>query len=88
MAEKKIQPNPQQGLGDQVCENTCQKNGDCGFRTPNGICQSYCAFNNDRDQKRANHFVVKRQIAKTINPITRPIPAKAHRHMMMSRNMG
>lgn len=70
MLIKKIQPNPQQKLGDQICENTYQKNRNCRFRAPIGISNDNHSLNKNGDEQGVDHFFAERRIIKMTNPMS------------------
>lgn len=80
MLEEKIQRNPQQGLRDQVCTNTCQQDGWKGFLTPEGISNDNCTLNANRDEEGKDQLFAERRTTKMVNPTTRPKPINAQRH--------
>src|SRR3970040_583812 len=80
MPEEMVQDNPQKGLGDQICTNTCEQDGPKRFLMPNGICNGNCTLSDDREKKSGDQFFLERRARKTINPISRPNPIKAQRH--------
>ena len=83
-----MQRDPQKGLGEQVCENTCDEYETDRFPPPNGVAETNHSFNEDRDGKSGNHFFTKRMMRKMIKPITRATLTQTHASAMKNRVLG
>ena len=88
MLEEKPQRNPQEGLGEQVCKNTCNKNKGYRFLAPKGKSEPNCTFHDDRDKQSIDHFFLERRMRKMTKPVISPMPTRAQIHAMTIRPVG
>ena len=59
MVVKKIQCNPQEGLGDQIYKDTCDEYRTNRLPLPNGVAETNHTFYEERDGKGLNHFSLR-----------------------------
>jgi len=64
MLEKKVQRDPQKGLGDQVCYDACDEYRSNRFPLPDAIPNHNHPLDDDRDKKSDDQFFLERRIRK------------------------